>query len=615
MKFRKTRGRSSPISSDKRKILIYSAIVIVITISIVIVVGNITNNARNKPTDLGEPELNKLVSQSKEESKQRFVTQFCGLNSVPNSNEYVVEYSLPSVCEMPLGITVEDNNGRVWYISTKNGSIGSFDIKTGKFGNELKIPTWEARDKPTAASQAWDMEFDDNDNLWFTDEKQNAIWRYSNVNNTNIFTNNNDKNNSATNSSFYMHKIPGSSETFGTIYPVSIELDGKGKIYFVGIRSPSIWIGNISKMRNGTSDGIEQIKIPIDGFKGIDPFLISTGSIALDKKNNSLWISLLAFSAKGQIVRYDIANETFKIYDMPQDIRSPVGLALDQTGNLWVTDHATNIFYKLDPRLGNITKFVTSRISPKIFGVSDDGDAVIPQSSEPAFTSSSAINSTIFEKAYTLPYWIKTDSNGSLWFNEHEGNKIAEFDPKNSTLIEYWIPTQNRLWGVCSNDSNNSNINYSNGNRCGIANALQFDVDLDRNSKEHAQVWFSEWSENKIGRIFTNKSLPFAVSVSPIELAIPRGSSSEIKVNLISNFENSSSLNMLASGSFTPYGALLNSSGFFSQQIVDLPPGQAKQISYVFTANPDLEPGKYTLMLGADSGAISILKAVYIKVT
>jgi hypothetical protein len=71
---------------------------------------------------------------------------------------------------------------------------------------------------------------------------------------------------------------------------------------------------------------------------------------------------------------------------------------------------------------------------------------------------------------------------------------------------------------------------------------------------------------------------------------------------------------MLSSGSFTPYGAFLNASGTFSQQTIDLPSRGTKQISYILTTNPDLKPGNYTLMLGADSGPISILKAVYIKV-
>jgi virginiamycin B lyase len=94
-----------------------------------------------------------------------------------------------------------------------------------------------------------------------------------------------------------------------------------------------------------------------------------------------------------------------------------------------------DVVVRLDHNTGNITKFSTSAASPRIFGG----------------------NSTS-ETAYTLPYWIKINNNnaaeGSLWFNEHAGNKIARFIPSNMTLIEYWIPTQDRQWGSISSSDN-----------------------------------------------------------------------------------------------------------------------------------------------------------------
>ena len=53
------------------------------------------------------------------------------------------------------------------------------------------------------------------------------------------------------------------------------------------------------------------IPVPVNEFKGIDPNLISIGSLAVDKRNNVVWISLLAFNTKGQILRYNIENKTF----------------------------------------------------------------------------------------------------------------------------------------------------------------------------------------------------------------------------------------------------------------------------------------------------------------
>jgi virginiamycin B lyase len=89
--------------------------------------------------------------------------------------------------------------------------------------------------------------------------------------------------------------------------------------------------------------------------------------------------------------------------------------------------HATDTFFMVNATNGRITAYATSRASPLIYGVND--------------------TNSVPEEAYTLPYWIEKGSDGSIWFNEHEGNKIARFEPSNGTLYEYWIPTQDRQWG------------------------------------------------------------------------------------------------------------------------------------------------------------------------
>ena len=188
---------------------------------------------------------------------------------------------------------------------------------------------------------------------------------------------------------------------------------------------------------------------------------------------------MLAFNTKGQIIRYDLRDKTFKTYDMPPELSSPVGIAIDNEGNPWVTDHGTSLFFKLDAGTGNITKYSTSKASARIFGSNSSG---VPQG------------------AYTLPYWIKSDVNGTLWFNEHTGNKIARFDPATQTLTEYWIPTQDGRWGQCIDPTV----------PCGIANVLQFSV-----GQGSDKVWFSEWSENKIGMINASKPPSISVSASP----------------------------------------------------------------------------------------------------
>ena len=528
------------------------------------------NNSGKNNNDLSN---NKLAESSRIAAIDKFENQFCGNNANPNSNQYVSEYVLPSRCEMPLGIAVDNNASKVWYISTKNGVLGSYNIKENRFDQEHTIPIWKSRQNPIDSSQVWTVKVDRQNNIWFTDEKQNSIWRYNNLLKT-----------------FEFFNIPGISESFGTTYPVSLDFDSLGNIYFVGIRSTSLWFGNITEMKNGTSDGISQIPIPLQGFAGIDRDLISTGSLVVDENNNSVWLSMLAFARKGLIFKYDINSKTFEVFNLPPDLRSPVGITLENNNNsdLWITDHGTTIFYKLNYSDRKITKFVTSQASPRIFGWNG---------------TSEELGASAPSAAYTLPYWINKGSNGSIWFNEHTGNKIAVFNPVNMTLIEYWIPTQNALFGQCQ---------PANAKNCGIANLLQFSVGNNN------EVWFSEWSENKIGRVDTDKELlPFSISSSEKEITIAKGKSAEIKLNLKTTSSSPSSdqtINMIKSGTFTATGALGNSTGSFSEELFSIAPGKSKQISFIFTPSTDLKSGEYTLMVGAENNAISYLNAIKINI-
>ncbi len=566
---------------------------------------------------------------------ETFQREFCGIDAKPNSNEYITEYVLPQTCEMPLGIAadeddndVDDNDNdndqtnKVWYVSTKKGLLGSYNIEEDKFDKEHLIPNWKVRENPRGFSQVWEIEVDSRreeeeeegvgGDVWFTDEQQNAIWRYIKSSKT-----------------FEMYIIPGKSEDFGTTYPLSIEFDPNNEniIYFVGTYSPSLWIADISEMKNGTSDGISQIPIPIEeGFRGIDSVYITTGSIGFDNKRDAIWISVLSYAAqKGQIFKYDLDKKSFDVYDLPekeQGLSSPWGLVVDDIhndGDLWITNPGTSLFYKIDPDddNNNIVKFVTSKTSPMIFC---DINTI----------NNNNNNSNIYKNSYTQPSWIKKSNDGDIWFNEQQGNKIARFDPSNMELIEYWVPTQNRLWGVCSNDDNNSgsssnNIVSINNNEetCGIANVLQFSIGQDHDDDgEDYQIWFTEWSENKIGKLEVDDddgNLPFSITVfeSDKELTIKRGEREEIQVR-VKAAESPSSLDnirMIASGTFTSTGDLGNSIGYFTEQSISMDAGEEREVSFTFIPSTDLKPGDYVLMIGAENDSISYLKAIRIKIT
>jgi virginiamycin B lyase len=535
---------------------------------------------------------------------ETFQKEFCGVDTESHSNQYITEYVLPQACEMPLGVAVDNAENKIWYVSTKKGILGSYDIEEDRFNQEQQIPQWKSRESPREFSQVWDIEIDNRKgrggDVWFTDEKQNAIWRYIKSSKT-----------------FEKYNIPGKSDSFGTIYPVSIKFDSNKKniIYLIGTYSPSLWVADLTEMKNGTSDGISQIPIPIEeGFKGIDPVYITTGSIAFDNKRDAIWISVLSYAAqKGQIFKYDLDTKSFDVFDLPaeEQVNSPWGLVVDDgynNGDLWITNAGTSIFYKLDPDDNNndIVKFVTSKTSSRIFG---DVNTI----------NNNSNISSIYKNSYTLPSWIKKSNDGSIWFNEQQGNKIAKFDPSNMKLIEYWIPTQNSLWGVCSNYDNSS----SNKQTCGIANVLQFSIGQDRNDGNgiDEQIWFTEWSENKIGKLEADdENLPFSVNIykSDKDSTVERGESEKIKFRikaaelpLPSSLDN---IRMIASGTFTSTGDLGNSTGYFSEELISMEAGEEQEVSFVLTPSTDLKPGDYSLMIGAENDSVSYSRAVKIRI-
>jgi virginiamycin B lyase len=542
----------------------------------VVAVTALLTNQDNRTQDPSISTTNQ-VEESKQMAIERFQKQFCGLDSKPNSNKYVTEIQLPNDCEMPLGVLVDTNNSKVWYLSTKNGSLGSYDFREQRFDKGQIIPLWKPRDNPIESSQVWTMKTDQNGSIWFTDEKQNSLWKYDTLS-----------------GNFEIFKIPATSESFGSIYPVSLDFDSNGNIYFVGIRSPSLWFGNTTEMSNNTYNGITEIPLPLQGFKGVDRDLISTGSIAVDNKDKAVWITLLAFGYKGQILKFNTIDQTFDTFDLPSQLNSPVGIVLDDRRNLWVTDHGTSIFYNFLPDNKSITEFATSKASERIFGRSE----------------------SFSDGAYTLPYWIHKADDGSLWFNEHTGNKIAHFLPNNNTLIEYWIPSQNKLFSQCDPESTIE---------CGIANALQLSVGSGKirsgdndisNPKAQGsnEVWFTEWSENKIGRVDPSRTLPFSVQTSQQEITTRKGDSTSIDVFITPLLISSDRVNMTASATFTPTGDFGNSSWSYSEESVILSDGKTKSVKFVISPSPDLGTGRYTLMLGAQDSSVTYLKAIAINI-
>jgi virginiamycin B lyase len=152
------------------------------------------------------------------------------------------------------------------------------------------------------------------------------------------------------------------------------------------------------------------------------------------------------------------------------------------------------------------------------------------------------------------------------------------------------------------------------------SNVLQFAIAQNDNNNDE-QIWFTEWSENKIGKLEAdNKNLPFSIAVfeSDKELTVERGEREKIKLRVKTSESPSSpigNIRMIASGTFTSTGDLGNSTGYFTEQSISMDAEEEQDISFIFIPSIDLKPGDYTLMIGAENGSVSYLRAIKVTIT
>src|SRR5215469_14566336 len=138
---------------NPKRTIIYAMIsIIIIAIIIAIYATPLFRSTTNK---LVIQSIIQPVARSNNPSIEQFKNQFCGLNSIPNSNNYIMEYRLPHTCEMPLGIAVDNQAGKVWYVSTKQGVLGDYNLITKKFDKEISFPVWNVRKYPMDFSNVW----------------------------------------------------------------------------------------------------------------------------------------------------------------------------------------------------------------------------------------------------------------------------------------------------------------------------------------------------------------------------------------------------------------------------------------------------------------------------
>ncbi len=433
------------------------------------------------------------------------------------SNRFITEFVIPTPCSAPIGITV-DERGIVWFSETNSSKIGNFDPRTKTF-REFLIPHGD----DGKGAESWSLAFDEDGILWFTDHENNAVWSFDEKR-----------------EHFERYDIP----TPGS-FPVQLVIDSHGNIWLSEIYGNKIAKIDPSLVRANSTNGFVEFEPPgrLDLLGGL--------SVAPDGR---IWIAMLTYPIVGRIAVYDPITDEFEVFDLPEGISSPVGIAVDSEGRVWISDHGTSQFVLFDTNDGSFRRFSTSL-----------GNTAFP---------------------VTLPYWNMIDKDGNMWFNVHQANTIAKFDVNKWWLVEYEIPTRNDDWG-------------------GISNALQFTIDNDGN------VWFTEWTESKIGFLDASAELPISIDASTREAVIRAGSSIELEFTLIS--DEPVIVSFETSGTFSLSGELRNVTAVFSNPSPFEFEGRST-VRLTLDADTTLLPGEYTLMVSFRSGPVTISVPIYLTV-
>ena len=412
--------------------------------------------------------------------------QFCSANEQARSNEYVKEYKIPTACTQPLAITV-DPYGMVWFAQTSTGKVAKFDPLTETF-TEYSNAVWENVEKafvlsaiennmePTKLrSMMWGIDYFPDGSIWFTDERTDAIWKFS------IDTESYDR-----------ISYSQTDENKSSL-PQKLVIEGSKIIVndFTG--------GRLSFLDYAQDkQGLRHYAIPsvMDGAV--------TSDFAIDSDKN-VWYTNWIPSGAGILVKFDYPGYEFATtqgevtqglllqdfvewYNFPAGLTTPNGVAVGPDQKIWLADTSSNYFFSFDPRTEEFTKYVTS--IPTIDSYGNFG-----------------------KNPVSNPYWIE-HHNGNLIMNQHNANRIGVFNPSSETLVEYTVPSRNPNWADCEG------IDY-----CGVAQVFDFAVDGKK-------IWFTEWVENNIGVVDTSIPLPFSVDTDKEEITLEKGQTAQIMLKI-----------------------------------------------------------------------------------
>ena len=491
--------------------------------------------------------------------------QFCSANEQARSNEYVKEYKIPTACTQPLAITV-DPYGMVWFAQTSTGKVAKFDPLTETF-TEYSNAVWEDVEKvfvlsairnnmepEKLRSMMWGIDYFPDGSIWFTDERTDAIWKFS------IDTESYDR-----------ISYSQTDENKSSL-PQKLVIEGSKIIVndFTG--------GRLSFLDYAQDkQGLRHYAIPsvMDGAV--------TSDFAIDSDKN-VWYTNWIPSGAGILVKFDYPGYEFQStqgevtqglflqdfvewYNFPAGLTTPNGVAVGPDQKIWLADTSSNYFFSFDPRTEEFTKYVTSIPTIDSYGNASD----------------------FIKNPVSRPYWIER-SDDNLIMNEHNANRIGVFNPFSETLVEYTVPSRNPNWADCEG------IDY-----CGVAQVFDF-------AAYGEKIWFTEWVENNIGVVDTSIPLPFSIDIDKKQITLEKGQTTQLTLEVTKTlFSDAFDVNVNSSSTSTFSDIIITHENSFSLS-------DKTTISVEIMASEHALSGTHKVLLGAYTNDIAVSQFVTVIV-
>lgn len=423
----------------------------------------------------------------------------------PGSTSPIKEYPIPTLNSGPNAIVYAPNQ-ILWFVQYNVGKIGELFPQNGTV-KEFNITEAGA----TPASLA----IDHSGNIWFTDQKLPSIWELY-----------------PSNGAFRQYQTNTANST-----PVFVLADSANHIWFTD--TTANYVGEIDP----ATGMITKYQLPTSNS--------GPAEIAVQNGTSYLWITE---SFVNKIARLDIANHVFQEFSPSVSLVSPVGIAVDKNGNIWLSEHGGS----------SVAELITSNSTFRKYPTSQPTNLKI-----------------------TAPATVTLDSSGQVWFVEHFSNKVGRLSPSTGQMNEFVIPTS------------------------GLAYSLLNTMDPNGN------FWFTEYTANQIGMIPSSASAPVVIDSnnSPLlPLAVNAGQSISSQMSVSNGLSTPITVKLNVTSTFTTYGQTSSSEVALSNYSLTLAPNQPKTVTATITPDSSLSSGTYAAGVEVTYGNTSVIGMVFLQV-